>query len=89
MFVEKFAAIPEIAKLGPLFKSSTPAELTGKMNNLPQNSLTLYTSTDLELLLHSAIKRSISYLSLEPLLFLNNIVRARIWVNIKMFFFLW
>lgn len=28
MFVEKFAAIPEIAKLGPLFKSSTPAELT-------------------------------------------------------------
>jgi len=28
MFVEKFAAIPEIAQLGPLFKSSQPAELT-------------------------------------------------------------
>lgn len=28
MFVEKFAAIPEIAQLGPLFKSSQPVELT-------------------------------------------------------------
>ena len=28
MFVEKFAAIPEIAQLGPLFKSSQPMELT-------------------------------------------------------------
>ena len=28
MFVEKFAAIPEIVQLGPLFKSSQPAELT-------------------------------------------------------------
>ena len=28
MFVEKFSAIPEIAQLGPLFKSSQPAELT-------------------------------------------------------------
>lgn len=28
MFVEKFATIPEIAKLGPLFKSSQPVELT-------------------------------------------------------------
>jgi hypothetical protein len=30
MFVEKFAAMPEIAGLGPLFKSSSPAELTGE-----------------------------------------------------------
>lgn len=28
MFVEKFSSIPEIAALGPLFKSSQPAELT-------------------------------------------------------------
>merc|ERR1719336_1739226 len=28
MFMEKFATIPEIAKLGPLFKSSQPVELT-------------------------------------------------------------
>jgi len=28
MFVEKFSAIPEIAQLGPLFKSSQPAQLT-------------------------------------------------------------
>jgi coatomer protein complex subunit gamma len=34
MFVEKFAAIPEIAKLGPLFKSSAPAELTGNETDL-------------------------------------------------------
>ena len=31
MFVEKFASIPDIAKLGPLFKSSSPAELTGNL----------------------------------------------------------
>jgi coatomer protein complex subunit gamma len=30
MFVEKFAGIPDIANLGPLFRSSQPAELTGK-----------------------------------------------------------
>ncbi len=28
MFIERFAAIPEIANLGPLFKSSQPVELT-------------------------------------------------------------
>jgi hypothetical protein len=30
MFVEKFSTMPDIAKLGPLFKSSSPVELTGK-----------------------------------------------------------
>ncbi len=30
MFVEKLSAIPEIAELGPLFKSSQPVELTGE-----------------------------------------------------------
>ena len=28
MFMEKFSTMPEIAKLGPLFKSSQPVELT-------------------------------------------------------------
>ncbi len=32
MFVEKLAQIPEVAALGPLFKSSSPAELTGQYN---------------------------------------------------------
>ncbi len=32
VFVEKLSAIPEIAALGPLFKSSQPAELTGERN---------------------------------------------------------
>jgi len=31
VFVEKLSAIPEIAKLGPLVKSSQPAELTGNV----------------------------------------------------------
>ena len=30
MFTERFAAIPEIANLGPLFKSSQSVELTGE-----------------------------------------------------------
>jgi coatomer protein complex subunit gamma len=29
VFVEKLSAIPEIARCGPLFKSSQPVELTG------------------------------------------------------------
>ena len=32
MFVEKFSSMPEIAKLGPLFKSSSPLELTGNVS---------------------------------------------------------
>ena len=31
VFVEKLSAIPDIAALGPLFKSSQPAELTGEV----------------------------------------------------------
>ncbi len=32
VFVEKLSAIPDIAELGPLFKSSQPAELTGRQH---------------------------------------------------------